>query len=223
VTPKGNGRLNIVLRIRHTYGNGDSGRGGEDMKKNMFDTLREWATLSDDELSKVFARKGAAKTLSSIVHALGAQLHKNQTIDSANAPRLVREMRELLSKGSRELSAVMSKASHYKDEGRDQEAVSVYRDFMASCPSDFYKAIAQKELDYMLLSGTETGPRQVEQVDLEKLNRLLKRSRTLLGKCARQIADQKINSKENLLRICEADRYICDIQADIEQYDRGKE
>jgi len=191
------------------------------MKKSTFDMLREWAKLEDAELVRIFSKRNG-KTLSDIVQDLGTADHKAYPIDRDSFPGLVREMADLLKNGSRQLGDVILRASRYEAEGKMKRAARLYRDFITSCPSDFYKVKAQHELD-RLLSPKSPVAHKATKADIAQLNRLLRQVRNLLGQCATRIADHRLNTGDNLQRVCEADREVCEIQADIQKIDNISE
>ena len=111
------------------------------MSHHHFDSLADWSTKSDAELSRLFNRK-AALELERIVQDLDENASRVNITKQTFTP-LVRRMRVLYEEGSKSLSHAILEAGDLRDAGRPDEARQVLSLFASRCPSPFYRVIAQ--------------------------------------------------------------------------------
>ncbi len=82
-----------------------------------------------------------------VVHLLADESESEQiVVNNETFVRLVHEMRELYKIGSRSLGESILQASEYVDSQEVEKAKEVYRRFLSSCASKFYRDIAKNQL-----------------------------------------------------------------------------
>lgn len=118
------------------------------MNKNPheFDHLNAWNSLSDADINGVVST-GTIAILQKVVHLLSeSPPHEQPCVDSDNFVALVRKMGELYKRGSRTLGEAIIAASELLDTNQMEEAKAVYKQFLSSCSSKFYRDIASRQL-----------------------------------------------------------------------------
>jgi len=115
-------------------------------KTHDFDYLNEWAFLSDDQLESVCSGETMA-ILTRVVKLLGDDKERSCDIKQENFTDTVRSMRLRYEQGSKGLGEAIIRAGDYLDKGMTHDAEKVYSNFLAICPSLFYRDIAVGELD----------------------------------------------------------------------------
>ncbi len=110
-----------------------------------FDTLRLWATYSDQELENIYSPESIVLT-QKLISLLGDEVMSRRMIERSSFVEVVRELRDLLRNGSRALGDALANAGELKDSGDVVQAVQVLRAFISLCPSKFYADIAK---DYL--------------------------------------------------------------------------
>ena len=115
------------------------------MQKVDFDNLREWMNLPEDQLELLYSETTKLE-LEEICRLLGDEAYVNKEITVDNFVEIIFKMGTLLKEGSRNLGDAIIQASEYTDEGFPEKAKLVYMDFIKSCPSKFYKQIAENRL-----------------------------------------------------------------------------
>ena len=113
---------------------------------HIFDTLREWEALSDEELRTCFNADARA-----VVAGAVALLMDKPVVPVAPTAKefqeLVRELNRLLVTGSRALGDAIMQAGELADTGHKRQAAEVYAAFLNSCRSPFYRRIARSRLE----------------------------------------------------------------------------
>lgn len=110
---------------------------------HVFDYLRLWDAWNNAEIEEIISDKTIA-TLQEAVHLLDDETKTDKrVITRDNFVSLVREMRELCGNGSKNLGEAIIKASEHADNQEYDEAIIIYKDFLSSCKSKFYRDIAR--------------------------------------------------------------------------------
>jgi hypothetical protein len=110
-----------------------------------FDLLTHWARLTDAELTPL-ATEEAFDVLRRLAEVLAERDQEETKFTELNFVAMVRNLHDLYRRGSRALGEAIIKASRYEKEGKLADAKRIYEEFLASCPSDFYKRIARHHL-----------------------------------------------------------------------------
>jgi hypothetical protein len=113
---------------------------------HIFDTLREWEALSDEELRARFNAE-ATVVITSAAALLMDEPVSPERLAPANFPEAVRELNNLLISGSRALGDAIIKAGELADTGHKRQAADIYAAFLNSCRSPFYRRIARSRLE----------------------------------------------------------------------------
>ncbi|TAL32240.1 MAG: hypothetical protein EPN97_10045 [Alphaproteobacteria bacterium] len=122
-------------------------------ESHIFDLLKHWASLSDPEIKHLASAENIS-VLEEIVDLLGDPLVQYNIHDD-NFVKVVRDMRNLYTVGSRALGAAIIEASDWVDKGQTGKAIDIYKGFLESCASKFYRKIAQSQLNK--LQNLESG------------------------------------------------------------------
>jgi hypothetical protein len=118
-----------------------------------FDELDKWAVLDDDSLEALFT-PSVIDALEDIVSLLGDDDEKRIEISRSNFVDLVRKMKQRKHDGSQSLGCAIASGSDLRDCGRFDEAEAVYREFLRTNPSDFYRKIAEHQIQNLRLRGS---------------------------------------------------------------------
>ena len=120
---------------------------------HIFDLLKQWASLPDHEVEKLVSAENIV-ILKAVVNLLGDP-RTQYIIDDKNFANVVREMRNLYRDGSRSLGNAIIEGSDWVDQGQPEKAKEVYKKFLESCMSKFYRDIAQVQLEKLQSKGSE--------------------------------------------------------------------
>jgi hypothetical protein len=112
---------------------------------HVFDTLREWEVLSDDELHARF-NADAKDVVTGAVALLMDKPVAPAGPAAKEFPEIVRELNRLLVTGSRALGDAIIQAGELADTGHKHQAAEVYTAFLNGCRSPFYRRIALSRL-----------------------------------------------------------------------------
>lgn len=121
-------------------------RSRTELPMHDFEHLRNWRSLSDDQLASRFD-EGAAALLRRCVIALGDQQQRQQPITADTFVATVRSMGDLVYQGSWDLSDAIAAADEHLDKNETAQAIACYERFLKSCPSDFYRRIALGQIE----------------------------------------------------------------------------
>jgi len=111
-----------------------------------FDTLHEWALMSDQELREIVSNE-TMRTLHRISsYFITEKELEKLTINEINFILIVRTMKNLLDEGSHALSMAIICAGDLLDNGQKNEAMAVYEQFCLECSSPFYRNIAESQI-----------------------------------------------------------------------------
>lgn len=111
---------------------------------HVFDALRAWGALSDEELRERFS-PAAVETL----RRIGAELLDGDPFAPADRdrfPQLVRIFNAVLDAGSHALGQALIEAGEHKKRGQAEAFGVVMRRFVERCPSRFHRQIAEHYL-----------------------------------------------------------------------------
>ena len=114
-------------------------------KSDCFDELLQWANLDRVSLQASFTQSNV-EVLRETVSLLGSDQEKQVKITKSNFVELIGIMKQRYVEGSRALGGAIIAASELHDDGKVNEAVEVYREFLRNCPSEFYKKIAEYQI-----------------------------------------------------------------------------
>jgi len=112
---------------------------------HIFDKLREWEALKDEELSARFNEEATAVIAGATALLMDEPLLPGK-LDRESFPKVVRELNALLVSGSRALGDAIIKAGELADTGHKRQAADVYARFLNSCRSPFYRRIARSRM-----------------------------------------------------------------------------
>ncbi len=115
-----------------------------DQIANDLGQLKNWASWPDSEIEKAISDE-AIEILQRAVYVLTDEAD-TIIVDHGNFVKLVREMDERLSAGSRSLGKAIIEASELAENKEIDKAREVYLRFLASCGSRFYSNIAKAHL-----------------------------------------------------------------------------
>lgn len=110
----------------------------------MFDYLNLWASWSDYEIENIISKESIA-ILKEVIYLLDDD-PETKKINKDNFICLVRKMKGLNKKYSRDLGEAILKAGDYIDNKEISKAKNVYEIFVLTNKSKFYKDIAKSEL-----------------------------------------------------------------------------
>ncbi len=112
----------------------------------LFDTLRIWAQLSDDDLARNVTASNI-DTLHRISELLDRTGERPTEWTSAKFVALVRRLHGLLVLGSRQLGDAIIEAQEHLDAGNQEQAKNTYRAYLSQDPAPFFETIARHRLE----------------------------------------------------------------------------
>lgn len=113
-------------------------------KDNDFDFLKYLASMADEELQTLFS-KATVERIERLAFLLQRR-HESSQLGTANFVKTVRELHNLYKTGSRALGQAIIEASDYAQQGHIEQAKNVYYSFIETCPSEFYRRIAEHQI-----------------------------------------------------------------------------
>lgn len=115
------------------------------MKDEDLGYLAEWRNKSSSEIAELWSQENK-ELLKGFIDYLGDDSYQEIEVTEINFEVLIREMGALLKKGSNDLGKAIVKSASLEKSGKVESAIKVFEDFITSCPSKFYRNIAQNHL-----------------------------------------------------------------------------
>jgi hypothetical protein len=114
--------------------------------EHVFDYLDQWSSLSDDEIFALYSHT-TSDIARRALKELGNAEDQSIKVSKENFVSLIRRLREAKRIGSRALGEAIIEASELIERNHPGQAIEVYRKFLASCPSSFFRRIAMDAID----------------------------------------------------------------------------
>lgn len=112
-----------------------------DKLEHDFDYIIRWASLTDSQINDLYSSE-SKKLLDRVLSELADVEEQKQIVSKVNFVFLVRLMHKRWKEGSRSLSIAINSASKLAEDGRLTDAELVYKNFLESNKSQFYRQIA---------------------------------------------------------------------------------
>lgn len=112
--------------------------------KDNFDYLNLWSSLTDGELEQIISEKTLLILKELAVLFESEEKLGSLNINAENFIDWVRRMRKLQEDGAKMLAHAVIEAAEYQKKGEKEKAIEVYKRFVSSCASKYFRDIARE-------------------------------------------------------------------------------